>query len=139
MTQKVALTLADSASTPESPGTPAAANRSFVPGAMEQGYVHTFYNTTTGTSPAALSKLSVSLSPAGPNKPVSRIKLGLGTPKTQTIDGLVVVDHVNRCFVEFVFDENSTRDDRLDIRSLMINTLADAGVLEMVKNLEDLW
>jgi len=139
MTAKTTLTLDDSASTPESPGTPAVANRTFTPGQMENGNVHTFYEPTTGVTPATKSKLTASLTPISATRNTARIKIALAYPKAQTIDGLVVAAHVNRGFVEFVFDKNSTRDDRRDIKALLISALQEVGINEMIADLEDLY
>lgn len=140
MTQKTTITLVDSASTPESPGTPAAANRVFTPGAMEQGYIHTWSDTTTGTTPDTKSKMTIGYVPAnGSTRPVSRLKIQFAIPKAQTVDGIVKRAHVNRAFVEFVFDKDSTRDDRRDIKSLVGGILSATGVNEMVSDGEDFY
>lgn len=136
MSEKAAIVLVDSAATPESPGTPGAANRTFTPGEMENGYVHTFYNTTTGTTPGTRSKMTVSISNGAA---VSRVKINIATPKSVTVDGVVKADHVTRGFIEFIFPVNCSRDDRRDIASLLYNSLADATIVNMIHNLEDLW
>lgn len=139
MTAKTTIALADSSATPESPGTPASTTRTFIPGAMENGNVHTFYETTSGTTPATRSKLTISLTPLSANRNTARVKVGLAIPKAQTVDGLVVAAHVNRAFIELVFDKNSTRDDRRDISELIKVCLNDAAVYAMFSNLEDIY
>jgi hypothetical protein len=139
MTAKAAITLADAGDTPESPGTPAVANRVFTPGAMENGNVHTFYNSTTGVTPATKSKMTVSLTPLSTTRNTSRVKIAIAAPKSQTVDGIVQVAHINRGFVEFVFDKNSTRDDRRDLKELVKQSLNDAGILGMIADGEDLY
>lgn len=136
MTAKTSIAINDSAATPESPGTPAAALRTFVPGEVEAGNVHTFYENTTGTTAATRSKLTAQIVP-GTN--VQRVKLSIATPKAQTVDGVVVLAHTTRCNLEFFLPNNGSRDDRQDIRALVINALADASIVGMVKDLEGLY
>lgn len=139
MTAKASLVLVDSVLTPEAPGTPAASNRTFVPGDVENGNVHTFYDTTTGTTAATRSKLSVQLvSPTG-NGNVARMKVSLALPKAQTIDGIVQQAHVTRAFAEFLFPVDSSRDDRRDIKALLISALNSADLSAMVGDLEGFW
>lgn len=136
MAEKVAVGLDDAALTPESPGTPAVVTRTFTPGEMENGYVHTFYNTNTGTTPASRSKVTASISVGDT---VSRVKFAIALPKATTVDGVVKVDHVTRCFCEFVLPANCSRDDRRDVKALLNAILANSTFKEMVDNLEDLW
>jgi hypothetical protein len=136
MAAKTTIVLADSSDTPESPGTPAAANRTFVPGEMENGNVHTFYETTTGVTAATRSKLTISLTPG--NK-IVRMKASLALPKAQTVDGVVKVAHVTRGFCEFIFPEDGSRDDRRDCKKLLQNLLTDTTINPMVADLENLY
>jgi hypothetical protein len=136
MTEKASFVLVDAASTPQSPGTPAAANRTFTPGEMENGRVHTFYNTTTGTTVATRSKLTASITPGDT---VTRVKYTLATPKAQTVDGVVISAHVTRCIMEFIIPNDATWDDRVDSINLAYGMLANTGLSTMVKELEDLW
>lgn len=138
MTAKTTISLLDSALTPESPGTPAAATRIFTPGALENGYIHTFYEGTSGTTPATRSKLTLSLSPATATKP-SRTKGQLMIPKAKIVDGVVEVAHVNRGFVETVFDKDATRDDRRDMTTLLYSLIASAEFGGMSRDQEDLY
>lgn len=139
MTAKSTIALADSSQTPESPGTPAIATRTFTPGQMENGNVHTFYEPTTGVTPATKSKLTISLTPVSATRNTARIKIALALPKAQTVDGLVVAAHVNRGFIEFVFDKNSTRDDRRDCSELLKQALNNSAITSMVGDLEDIY
>lgn len=136
MTEKASFTLTDSAATPESPGTPAAVNRTFTPGEVENGYVHTYYNTTTGTTASTRSKLTMSIST---NDKIARVKLAIATPKAQTVDGVVQAAHVTRGFAEFIIPVDASRDDRKDILILVYNALASAPMAGLVHELEDLW
>jgi hypothetical protein len=136
MVAKTTIAINDSAATPESPGTPATTLRTFVPGEMENNNVHTFYENTTGTTAATRSKLTLSLTPGDG---VVRFKSQLSTPKAHTVDGIVVVAHVTRGLIEFILPVDGSRDDRQDIRALNINLLADASVVGMIKDLENLW
>lgn len=136
MTAKTTIALNDSALTPESPGTPAAGTRTFTPGEMENGNVHTFYETTTGVTAATRSKMTLSLVPS---ETVTRFKLSIATPKAQTVDGIVKAAHVTRGFMEFILPNDGTRDDRRDIRSLLTYINNDAGFKAMVDDLENLW
>lgn len=126
------LAINDSAQTPESPGTPGAATRTFVPGGKE-GNVWTWYENTTGTTAATRSKLTASLTPGDS---VTRMKLQLALPKSQTVDGLVTAAHVTRGFVEFIFPANGSRDDRRDIKALLIAALNTTELSNMVGDLE---
>lgn len=139
MTQKAALTLADSSLTPESPGTPASANRVFTPGAVENGNVHTYFEPTTGVTPATKTKLTVSLTPTSATRNTARIKIAFALPKAQTVNGIVTAAHVNRVFNEYVFDKDSTRDDRRDAKILLISLLNDAVMNAMIGDLEDVY
>lgn len=136
MASKTSIAIADSPNTPEAPGTPAAATRTFIPGEMENGNVHTFYENTTGVTAATRSKLTVSLVPGNG---ITRFKAALALPKAQTVDGVTKVAHVTRGFVEYIFPEDGTRDDRRDINALMRNALADATVVLMINDLENLY
>lgn len=136
MTEKASFTLNDAASTPQSPGTPAVVARTFTPGEMENGRVHTFYNTTTGSTGATRSKLTASLTPGNV---VNRVKFTLATPKAQTVDGVVVAAHVSRVICEFILPVDASWDDRVDLINLMYNMLANTGLSAMVKELEDQW
>lgn len=136
MTAKVSLAIVDSALTPESPGTPASATRTFVPGEVENGNVHTFYENTTGSSAATRSRLTVALVPS---EKVVKFKYTLSLPKAQTVDGIVKVAHVTRCNVEMIFPVDGTRDDRRDARSLTLSALTDTTIIAMISDLENLW
>lgn len=128
------IAILDSSATPESPGTPAAATRTFVPGGKE-GNVWVWYENTTGTTPATRSKLTASLS-AG--EEVARLKITLATPKAQTVDGVTKVAHVTRAFMEFILPVNGSRDDRKDIAVLVMNALSAAALWSMLSDLEGL-
>lgn len=136
MTQKTTVSLLDSALTPESPGTPAAVARVFIPGAVEAGYVHTWYEPTTGATPDTRSKMTWSIKQTAADSPF-RVKFQLTTPKSQTVDGVLKRAHVNRAFLEFVFDKDSSRDDRRDVRGLLYALMGNAGFIAMIDDLED--
>lgn len=136
MPAKTTLAITDSAQTPESPGTPAVATRTFVPGEMENGVVHTFYENTTGVTANTRSKLTISLTPGDG---VVRWKCQLSTPKAQTVDGVVVQAHVTRAFAEFILPADGTRDDRRDSKSLLVSLLALTDIHTMISDLENLW
>lgn len=126
------LAINDSNQTPESPGTPAATTRTFVPGGKENG-VWTWYENTTGTTAATRSKLTASLTQG---KEVTRMKLTLALPKAQTVDGIVSAAHITRGFAEFLFPANCSRDDRRDVKALLVNALNTVEVAAMVSELE---
>jgi len=126
------LAINDSAQTPESPGTPGAATRTFVPGGKENG-VWTWYENTTGTTASTRSKLTVSLTPGNS---VTRLKIALALPKAQTVNGIVTAAHVSRGFAEFLFPANGSRDDRRDIKALLIAALNTTELSAMVGDLE---
>lgn len=139
MPAKVAIALVDSPSTPESPGTPGAATRTFQPGAVENGNVHTFYEGTTGTTMATKSKATLSLKPASSASPVSRVKMSMALPKAQVVDGITKVAHITRANVEFILPQDCTRDDRRDIRTLIANLINSAEGAALVADNDDLW
>lgn len=139
MPAKASLAINDSGETPESPGTPAVAARTFVPGDVENGNVHTFYDTTTGTTAATRSKLSIQLTAPNGNSNVARLKLSLALPKAQTIDGVVQQAHVTRAFAEFIYPVDGSRDDRRDAKALLLNCLNHADVHKIVSDLEGFW
>lgn len=136
MAGKTSIAITDSSDTPESPGTPAAATRTFVPGEIEGSNVHTFYENTTGVTAATRSKMTLSLTPGNG---VVRFKAALALPKAQTVDGITKVAHVTRGFVEFILPEDGSRDDRRDILTLIRNLLADATVSPMIREMENLY
>lgn len=136
MSAKTTIAIYDNAATPESPGTPAAALRTFTPGAVEGGDVHTFYEPTTGTTAATRSKLTLQLIPGAV---VHRLKISIATPKAKTVDGIVELAHVTRFNGEFLLPVNGSKDDRQDIRSLATNLFADASFIYMIRDLEDLY
>jgi hypothetical protein len=136
MTAKTTIAILDSDLTPESPGTPAAATRTFTPGEVEQGNVHTFYEPTTGVTAATRSRMTVALTSG---KDVTRMKLTLALPKAQTVDGITQVAHVTRASVEFIFPANGSRDDRRDCRTLTRTALGHADIIAMIDNLENFW
>lgn len=136
MTAKTTIALLDSAVTPESPGTPAAATRTFIPGEVEAGNVHTFYENTTGSTAATRSKLTIQFVPGAV---VNRVKIGIATPKAKTVDGVVVLAHTTRVNMEFLLPVDGSRDDRQDIRVLAMNALVDASIVNMIKELEGLY
>lgn len=136
MPSKTSIAILDSALTPESPGTPAATTRTFIPGEMEGSNVHTFYETTTGTTAATRSKMTVSIAPGNG---VTRVKAQIATPRSQTVDGLVKSAYVCRGFAEFILPEDASRDDRRDIRALLANLLDDPSFVTVVSDLENLY
>jgi hypothetical protein len=136
MPAKTTIAISDSSTTPEAPGTPGAVVRTFVPAEMENGVVHTFYENTTGSTLNTRSKLTLSLTPGDG---VTRFKAQLSTPKAQTVDGVVVQAHVTRGSLEFILPADGSRDDRVDIRLLFHNLLANSDVATMIKDVENLW
>lgn len=136
MSAKTSIAVLDNSTTPEAPGTPAAATRTFIPGEVENGNVHTFYETTTGTTARSRSKLTVSLTP---KQSAVVFQLRLSTPKATVVDDILVVQHVTRSFVEFELPNDGSRDDRLDNKSLTANILNDATIHNMIKDLENLY
>lgn len=140
MSAKAAIVIGDSANTPEAPGTPGVTNWTFTPSAVENGNVHTFYSTQTGSTGSARAKLTASISKGAADDAPHRFKVALAVPKVVTIDGIPTVKHVCRGFLELIFPPEATRDERLDTYVLLTNaTGTDATIVEMRKNLEDLW
>lgn len=125
----------DSGQTPESPGTPAQVLRTFVPGGKDNNGVWTWYDNTTGVTPATRSKLTLSMTQGNS---VVRVKANLSTPKAITVDGITEAAHVTRGGVEFLFPLNGSRDDRRDIRILLWNFLGSAAFVSMCDDLEGL-
>lgn len=134
MPSKASLAVLDSASTPVA-GTPASATRTFIPGEVENN-VHAFYEPTTGTNAATRTKFTASVSPGNG---VHRIKYALALPKAVTADGLTKAAHVNRAFVEFIVHEDSTWDDRADLRALIANLLDKDEIKTMVQEVESFY
>lgn len=126
------MAINDASTTPEAPGTPAIATRTFVPGGKE-GNVWTWYENTTGTTAATRSKMTVSLTPGDS---VTRVKVQLSLPKAQTVDGVTSAAHVTRGFAEFIFPANGSRDDRRDVKALLGNILNSTELNAMIGDLE---
>lgn len=133
MSAYTSIALNDSALTPESPGTPATATRTFLPGGKDSNGVWTWYENTTGSTAATRSKMTLSLTPG---KDVTRCKIQISTPKAQTVDGIVSAAHVTRSSMEFILPNNGSRDDRRDIRNLTFNALAAAAAVAAIDDLE---
>jgi hypothetical protein len=138
MAVKETVTLTDSTLTPEA-GTPAAVPRDFNPGSVENGYVHTFHNSTTGLTSASRSKLTASLRRANATRPTDRIRFVLSLPQVQTVDGIDTVAHTNLVQLEFVFHKDTSRDNRRDARAMFSSLFSEASLLSMVQDLEDLY
>lgn len=136
MTAKASIGIYDASATPEAPGTPGAALRTFVPGEVENNNVHTFYDTTTGVTAATRSKMTLAIVPG---EQVTRVKVSLALPKAQTVDGIIQAAHITRANCEFLCPVNGSRDDRRDIKTLLINALNHTDVATMIGDLENLW
>lgn len=136
MAVKTSIALLDSASTPEAPGTPAAATRTFIPGEIEGDNVHTFYETTTGNTAATRSKLTASIKSGNG---VSRVKVAIALPRSQTVDGVLKAAYVCRGFIEFIVPEDAIRDDRRDLLVLTRNILDNTTIGPMISELENLY
>lgn len=133
MTAKSTITLTDAAST----GAGATA-RTFTPGGM-LGPVHTFYNDDTGTSGAALSRLTASISRSSGAFPARKIKFSLALPLETTVDGVPTVSHENRFYGEFIISDKATEDERRDLAALVTGIHSHVGLYDMIHSLEDLY
>lgn len=137
MPAKTVITLTDSALTPEA-GTPAANDRDYTPSEM-RGDVHVF--TSDFIASGGDKKSTMTLSLRGPNgtDETDKFKLTLKIPEVHTVDGIEVKAYENAGFINLVFDKDSTRDNRRDLRKLLANALNHADIVSMIDDLLGLY
>jgi hypothetical protein len=134
------IVLADAQATP--------VNHTFVPiGPDTQGTW--WFEDQSAASPVGYNRISMSIAKSGNPAPganagtrVSRVKMGIHTPKLETLgtsdSGIVppaTVAFVLRAQFEFILSDRSSLQDRKDLRKYAQGLLADAQFYSMVENL----
>jgi hypothetical protein len=139
------IVLADAQATP--------VNHTFIPLGPDTNGVWWFED-QSASSPIGYNRISVLLTrPAGPapgdassNSRVSRVKIGMHTPKLETVAnnsaGLTpppTVAYIPRVNVEFILPERGNLQDRKDVRKFMANLLSETQVTAMVETLQNIY
>lgn len=139
------IVLADAQATP--------VNHTFIPLGPDANNVWWFED-QSAVAPIGYNRISISLvRPIGAkqgedsSKRIARVKIGLHTPKLETVSNNTVsgiapaptVSYIPRCNVEFILPERSTAQDRKDLRKFVQYVLADANVLYAVELLQGMW
>lgn len=138
------IVLADAQATP--------VNHTFVPLGPDTNGVWWFED-QSGTSEIGWNRISVQLvRPINPapglssGQRVSRVKLGVHTPKLETLGtndaGLTppaTVAYIPRVNVEFILPERGALQDRKDIRKYCEKLLADAQMISVIEQLQNIY
>jgi hypothetical protein len=144
MSAVATITLADAQATP--------VNHSFVPLGTDTNGVWWFED-QSAAAPIGNNRISLFISrpPQAAAKTnsggrVSRVKMGIHLPTLTTLGttdtGLTpppTLQYVERCMVEIVIPEETTLQNRKDVRKYLLGLLADAGVVDMIENLRNLY
>jgi hypothetical protein len=138
------IVLADAQATP--------VNHTFIPLGTDTKGVWWFED-QTGASSIGYNRISLLLSRAGNPAPgsnsgerMNRVKIGIHTPTLETLGtndaGIIpppTVSYVNRVNLEFVLPEQNSLQNRKDLRKFCQFLCADAQVIGMVENLQNVY
>lgn len=144
MSAVATITLADAQATP--------VNHSFVPLGTDNNGVWWFED-QSASAPIGYNKISLSITRpasagAGKNSAgrVARVKIGIHLPTLTTLgtsdSGLTpppTIQYVERFNGEFILPEESSLQNRKDVRKYLDGLLSDTGVIDMVENLRNLY
>lgn len=135
---------------PDAQGTPV--NHTFVPlGTDDKGVW--WYEDQSASAPIGNNKISLSITrPGNPaagtssKDRVSRVKLGVHLPTLTTLGtsdtGLTpppTVQYVERFSGEFIIPEETSLQNRKDVRKYLLGLLADAQVVDLIENLRNVY
>lgn len=137
MTVKAPLVIPDSTGTPLG-GTPGAVDRTYTPIGKVNG-VHLYEDFDSSSSGSGRSRLGVSLKRANAQRNTDRILFTLSYPTVNVVDGVDVISWTDRSSVEFIYNGQTSKDNRMDLRTLTINTLTQTALSTMVHDLEDIY
>jgi len=112
-----------------------------------------WFEDQTGVASIGFNRISLALTRAGNPAPgsnsgdrVNRVKIGMHMPKTETLgtDGAGLtppptVAYIDRSITEYILPERDSLQDRKDIRKMSMNLLANAQVVAMVENLQNVY
>lgn len=136
---------------PDAQATPV--NHTFIPLGPDTNGVWWFED-QSASSPIGYNRISVQLTRPlngkqgeDSSKRVARVKIGVHTPKLETISNNTVsgiapaptVSYVPRANVEFILPERSALQDRKDLRKFVQNVVADTNVLNAVESFQGIW
>lgn len=139
------IVLADAQATP--------VNHTFIPLGPDANGVWWFED-QSAASPIGYNRISVELKRPlngkqgeDSSKRVARVKVGVHTPKLETLSNSTVsgispaptVSYIPRCNVEFILPERMALQDRKDLRKYVQYVLADTNVVNAIENLQGIW
>lgn len=139
------IVLADAQATP--------VNHTFVPLGPDANGVWWFED-QSGTSPIGYNRISLELKRPmngaqgeDSSKRVSRVKIGIHTPKLENVTNSTVsgvapaptLSYIPRCIVEYILPERSALQDRKDIRKYVQFLMADTAIVNACESLQGVW
>lgn len=135
MPQNAPIVIKDGAATP--------ADHTFAPINVDGNVAS--YKERAGTTAIGWPQLSVSLrEPAKGGVGTYKVQVKLTQPKVLTTTDstgkqVTSVDYTNLAVVDLVISASSTKQERVDIRTLLMNALKSATVISVVDDLEFIW
>lgn len=136
---------------PDAQATPV--NHTFIPLGPDSNNVWWFED-QSAASPIGYNRVSVQLTRPlnakqgeDSSKRVARVKIGIHTPKLETLSNSTVsgiipaptVSYTPRVNVEFIIPERSALQDRKDIRKFLVGALGDTNVSNAVEAFQGVW
>lgn len=126
-------------------------SHSFIPLYQDKGVW--WFEDQSASTPLGYNRLSIQFVRAGNPAPgsdasgrVNRVKIGFHCPRLATLGtndaGLTpppTVQYVNRSMTEFIISDQSTAQEREDIRLYTMNVLANASLVSMIESLQGLY
>lgn len=145
MAAALSIVLADAQATP--------VNHTFVPIGPDNNGVWWFED-QSAASPIGYSRISIEHKRPAPAKQgdnsanrVYRVKIGLHTPKLETLSNSTVsgivpaptLSYIPRCNIELIIPERASLQDRKDLRKFTQFLMADTNVVNLVEALQMMW
>lgn len=100
------------------------------------------YNEKSATSAQGFWPLTLTLrrpQTNGTGARVFRSQVNLGIPVIESVNGVDSVTRTLRANVEFILPENSSLQERKNLRKLLVEILSDAQVTDVVENLNNVY
>lgn len=110
----------------------------FVP-AGNNGSVQIYRNTADAAIAASEETLAISLSRFTSNRPTDKVKLTLGVPHEQTVDGQVEVRDTARFTGEWTLPNTMSATERADFAALVANAIDNSDIAGHVEDLIPVW
>lgn len=88
---------------------------------------------------AGFIRLGLALSPASSKRPTNRIDVSLDFPVLSTVNGVSTVAYVGRFKGYFVVPDVMTAVERADMAAFVANSLDNAQVRAMIKDLDPMY